>query len=484
MACWLFAYVNVWRNTLAVSLVFFAVGCGSKPDQPPPSVQSIVSAIDGLKQEVNQNTAVLHRALGKQIPTELPAEVEEEIKSLEDAFAAESSWPTSKDDAKKLCDRVEQVLRQLPPWAEEDLLPRLNAVRWNAEVVLAVRANENTPPDNLEAAESKFSSLLDATPTNSSPRLREYLNERLEQTSKALRQYRREHAVKAAQDAIQGHGDTQVAWSNLEAISADKQIESLRRDLRRIIAEKVGRERLAVIRLTLDKTKSLKDDKHLQAALAHVYDGAVALLLDLMAEEPCPDAVVAEVRSVMDDCTKQLTEVGLRQRTDFEKRAREYQAWALRQIREFNDTDGWQYEVVLKRVNAQLKTFEKAREPFEWSLLQLFPSTQDLLKEKLNVDLSDVKGALLTPEKQQEIYKAAYGRISWKNDIDQELAYRTTRDGIVKYLLPINVALLDPPVAQIYQKAFNKAWEKLDSRPDDQLYVAEQAAVIKKQGIE
>ena len=50
-------------------------------------------------------------------------------------------------------------------------------------------------------------------------------------------------------------------------------------------------------------------------------------------------------------------------------------------------------------------------------------------------------------------------------------------------LLPINVALLEPPVAQLYWKAFNKAWEKLNDHPD-QLKVAQATATVRKRTLD
>ena len=112
----------------------------------------------------------------------------------------------------------------------------------------------------------------------------------------------------------------------------------------------------------------------------------------------------------------------------------------------------------------ELNSFKDASEEHDWILFKEFPVAKTLIQEKLKVDLADVKGSVITPEKQKEIYKAAYNRIGWEAKIDQEVAYLTNREGMVKFLLPINVALLEPPVAQLYNKAFAKAWEKLETR--------------------
>jgi hypothetical protein len=105
------------------------------------------------------------------------------------------------------------------------------------------------------------------------------------------------------------------------------------------------------------------------------------------------------------------------------------------------------------------------------------------MEERLNLDLSQLQGATLTAETQQAIYRAAARTTGWRANIDQEIAYRTTRDGMVRFLLPINTGLLEPPVAQLYHKAFQKGWSKLEGRPD-QLYVAQQSAVVQKKGLD
>jgi len=109
-----------------------------------------------------------------------------------------------------------------------------------------------------------------------------------------------------------------------------------------------------------------------------------------------------------------------------------------------------------------------------WELLRVLPDVRSLMAEKTNVEIS---GPVLSPEQQAAIYKAAYGKVSWHHA--EELAYRATRDATVKFLGPIDERYLDPPVLRLYNKAFERAWSKLEGR-DEQMYIAEQAAQIVK----
>ena len=57
--------------------------------------------------------------------------------------------------------------------------------------------------------------------------------------------------------------------------------------------------------------------------------------------------------------------------------------------------------------------------------------------------------------------------------------YREVRQAMINHLLPVNLALLDLPVHERYQQAFQAGWQKLDGR-GDQTEVAKAAAVAEK----
>ncbi|MCS7160596.1 MAG: hypothetical protein RMJ19_09000, partial [Gemmatales bacterium] len=178
---------------------------------------------------------------------------------------------------------------------------------------------------------------------------------------------------------------------------------------------------------------------------------------------------------------------------------RAYQQWALWQILQFNGRGevwgkeriwGWHYDVIHPWVDQELRAFGagKRPDPYEWSLLAEFPNAAKLLKEKLGVD---VQGSSLSKQDQQAIYNSAYQRLpGWRGNIDRELAYLTTRDGMVKFLLPIQTQLLEPPVMDLYQRAFQAGWKTLEDHTTfqddgpDQLYVAKMAAIVKKKTLD
>lgn len=73
-----------------------------------------------------------------------------------------------------------------------------------------------------------------------------------------------------------------------------------------------------------------------------------------------------------------------------------------------------------------------------------------------------------------------YLRKKWDDgNIRTEIAHGIVRDSMVRCLLPIDDSLLLPPVRRIYEKTFQDGWNDLDGR-EDQLFVAEQAAIIER----
>jgi hypothetical protein len=211
------------------------------------------------------------------------------------------------------------------------------------------------------------------------------------------------------------------------------------------------------------------------------------LLLDLLAETPPRPAAVATVRDVVHQAEARGRAGARRQQEAAGEKGRAYQKWALGMIRMLDDTTGWDDEATLPWVLGHLRAFKAAEADVDWELFTLFPSTQDLIQERRGADLSGTRGARLTADQQKDVHQRAAGGvrnvIHWAGNIDQEIAYRVTRDAMVQYLLPVNPALLDPPVAQLYHRAFQKGRARLEGRPD-QLFVAEQSAVVTKRGLD
>jgi hypothetical protein len=246
-------------------------------------------------------------------------------------------------------------------------------------------------------------------------------------------------------------------------------------------------ERLQLLQKTLDRAKSQDSDQLRQAGVAHVLDAAIGVLLDLQTELTQPEEEIHAVRTVIAECQRSLEGIARRQQEEYAKKLRDYQAWALGMICHFDSYDGrgWRYDAAHSRIEGALTSFKSPQGDMTWDLLQEFPAAKPLLEQKIGLKLNDVRDARLTVAQQKRIFQAADGGRfgGWKNSVNTELAYLATREAIIQWPLPINVSLLDPPVAQLYQKAFAKGWERLEGR-SDQLEGAKAAARVVKLTVE
>src|SRR5438105_4569053 len=73
--------------------------------------------VAALSTKLDQQTAVLHRALGKYVPVEVPPETLQQIQGFQDRLADVQRWPSSAESAEQLRLELEDLLKKrVPPW--------------------------------------------------------------------------------------------------------------------------------------------------------------------------------------------------------------------------------------------------------------------------------------------------------------------------------------------------------------------------------
>lgn len=461
----------------------------AEPSTGSQARQAIEQRLTQMERQLDQLTAVLHRAVGDHIPIRLPEDLQQEIVQLEACVTTPEKWPGSFDEAEQLDSRLRTLVDQIPPWAEEELLPRLVALRWSTEgfwlryrIENVASANADEQPARLDAFEpfvSRLRDLVDNAPTNAPPELVEELSREVETNEAKFVEAQREHALTRAKKALDGQADPADAWSLLEPFASEEEISDLRSRLRTKVLEMAFEDRLTEAREMLEQAGGLAAKPRVrQATILRAYESAISVLLDLHKEQDRFGSLKASTEKLVADCERQIDRLRSEQEEQSDSSRRAYQSWALQQIRACRET--WNYDQTRERVDGDLRACKQAKNPKDWELFRLFPSTKSLLAEELKVDLNDVKGSVLTAEQQQTLY-AAYDK-HWTEATPKAIAYRVRRDAMVRFLLPIHVALLDPPVAQLYNKAYQEAWGQLEE--EDQLFVAEQSAQVRKRGLD
>jgi nitroreductase len=476
---------------LGLSFLFFLLlataGCDSNKVQLSnlkTEVEEQNKSLHTLRVEVSQQNSILHRALGNHIPIDLPAETKQQLQSLKEKVNDEKNWPKSEKEAESLNKMLENLVVKLPPWAEEEVLPQLNVLRWGIRVLLLLRQNPKPSDEKAEDLLEEYQALLQAAPNGSPETLQRTTQQQVKQLEEQANRYQVKSAITRGRAALQSGEDLAAAAAALEKYESDPEAKSLGAQCRQNFLEKETQKKIDLLRSTLRASRGLSSMQLQQAGILRVQDAAFSLLLDLRTEGIPRKKWIEETEKLIEECNQGNKELAKAQQAEAAKKLRDYQRWALENIQKFDAPNGWHYDVTLSWIRDELKKFKNPSGDVDsWPLFSTFPSTKDLLHEKLGVDLSQIKGAALTTDQQRLIYEVTSTLTGWKGNIDEELAYRATRDGMVLFLLPINVALLDPSVAQLYNKAFQKGWSKLEGR-EDQLHVAQQSAIVIKKGLD
>jgi hypothetical protein len=249
---------------------------------------------------VQQNTAVLHRAIGNKLAVELPESVTNELAALEARIADTNSWPQDSTNADAMIAELRDLVRQIPPWAEEDYLPRLNAVRWGASALTLVAKAQTVTDDALEDFLDDVDAAIQAKPDGASELVAKRLTE------------------------IQSNPDFQ---ERVQKLQQDFQARVLSDDTSKFIASVDA----GLVRTTNEPSLTVR-----QISFGKLLDSVISqrqiLLENTNADASLPGsltALAARIEKAMEADVKS-------QEADQEKKSRDYQRWALSQIAKFN----------------------------------------------------------------------------------------------------------------------------------------------------
>jgi hypothetical protein len=404
---------------------------------------------------------------------------QDQLSTLVAQVEVSSRCPKDESEARRFVEAATRLLEALAPSPPG----RLDTVRWAAMVFdVLYPPPVSTPPD--EHAVDLLSALAEAVPDGVS----DELQKRVHDESKRLATQKFEKLIKKAEtyvDPNAGHADKSPTemnevYEDLEPHEADSRVPELRKALHREIVTCQAHRHAAALS---DRWEALQGLRHNQPT---VYESAISLLLaevtparvTVAAEGITPDPYEAIEKELRQAATRLAHEIAQREEQRQAKAMRRYQRWALGQIKQFEQKE---YEAVLKEIHAILAKCKNSKEPFEWPVLDELPGLRKKLAEVAKVPYAKIPGAVLSLEVQRAVYQECAGTVGWKHD--DELASTVLQEAMVKYLLPINLGLLELPVHERYQRAFQSGWAKLDGL-DEQTYVAEQTATITKKSLQ
>ena len=305
----------------------------------------------------------------------MPAEWESRLAEIDSKASDPEIWPTNLDEAEEFIDELGQLIGQLSPLAEATYFPRLAELRWKA---IAFEALHREPAESGGSAG-------DESPYSLAIQLRAIADEK-----------------PARLDSDPEQPDSSLMHKLLERANMleDQDIES----------------RLSEARLYLEKFSSDPED-------SSTNDADIYELLDYLSyyESTRSDRAqdISGIREKLEDAIAALEAETL------DKARRDYQAWALEQI--------WDFE----------KAFEEVKSDEGLSIFDLIPDNW-----------------------------------TW-----EEEEFTQIQNAMISYLLPIDQTLLDLPVMKRYQTGFDIGWGVLERHDERkaQTCVAIASAIIPKQ---
>ena len=372
---------------------------------------------------LNQQTAVMNRALGKVIPIELPQTLTKTLEQLEARIADPKKWPTDSATADAMLAESRELVRQIPAWAEEDLLGRLNALCWDIQSIQLLRQAGSTIGTNLEVMVETLANQMALRPNTGSANITARLSKQQAETSAQLASYRLTSAIQEARLQLRSplSGDPLDLWQRLSewtnSPTHGTEVSTLRQELRsRILQQEVATINQST-RLHLDRLGRVQSANLRQAGYYRIMESVTVQRLRLLEEIEAPTTAVRDLETLSATIESKMKQESDAQRKADNDRLHGYQQWALREIASFR-TD---------------------------------------LTNALDQSIS---GKLLTD-------KTEYPKIA---------------EAMKSHLLPISTGYLNQAVAILFGQAFQDGWIKLSGMKEKhfQTEVAEADAVVVK----
>lgn len=296
-------------------------------------LDSLRAQFEHVSLRVEQQTLLFHRALGRELLVQLPPGIAGEIKEIEQHLADASRWPTSADAVRKLNDRLQAAMDKLPPWGQEEVLPRVLPRRWeiNALWLLA-----NVPPDEVDAllnfvktAESHIA----GRPPTSSGDIAQKLIESKQSAQGRLANVERAEAIATATRALKDRKDMATAL-RLLATYEDEDAKKLADQLNKGVLIASLSEAIDGVQAELKSYEKLQDAGQKEYAVARANQGVMDLRLRTLAAGLSD----ADLNERLNGLEKKIAEANSAVRKALQARDAErltrYQVWTLRQIKQ------------------------------------------------------------------------------------------------------------------------------------------------------
>ncbi len=465
-------HFNRWLFVLAILALILLSGLGGcdrrddQQDEPKLAYHQQLEAFsarlgaleDAVQRQegaLQRQSTVLQQILDNVSPARMSPEWESRLSQLEDQVSHDSRWPKDTGEAGRFLEQVSELVARLPAQAEPHYLPRLSPVRWAAMAFVNLNHPTDTgqTSDRLDQLVDELRDLTDAKPAGGADALAHALGERATELAGEAAKRRVTAAVAQADRYVEGSPGTAADVARLyellelyvaghETGSIDVDVPALRTKLKKLYKEMLRRQAVKQAATLHDRWKTAQKLERHQPA---VYEASTRMLLQQVVSARTALILEGVTASVHEELERELRraartlEIKAAERAEIRqaKALRSYQRWALSEIKNF--------EYALQRISnkvTEAKSWLDSVNPLRWD----------------------------DPDYREH------------RDYTETGQYEEVQQAIIHHLLPIKLALLDLPVHEHYQQAFQTGWRKLDGR-DDQTEVAKASALAEKKSL-
>ena len=311
-----------------------------------------LSNLDAAVRQVNvtieQQGALLSRVVGTVVPVRIPESTENELVRIESKLAEADTLTVSKDDAATLTRTFTTLISSLPPWIQAELLPRIVPVRWQLDALLLMHRELPDDADNLLDLAEELAIHASNHPQATPDVLLERLQRHAKNVTAKTAEVEERSAIERARKAASGEGDPSASLVELDTLADTPERKQLQQKLR-----------LAVLDKEVDRIEGDADllnrltDPELKARLAAGIQTAIqdlrVALSSLDIETP---GLSARLSTLTGHVQGQLQAYQAATARDNAVRLRDYQLWALEQIRSIPVLDKLESDRVAKITSA------------------------------------------------------------------------------------------------------------------------------------
>lgn len=373
------------------------------------SVVTLIVRIWPLTMQANSGQAPTATSMNGLGSVQLSNDTEAVFIDIEKILSDETKWPQSREEIEKLQERLKGGINNLSPAVQEQMLPRLVPRRWEIQALWLLAA-ENQPTDSDISAMRALADEINLLRTNPPSDVGEVLLQKLIKQEQVVR----ERVAKLELSVAIIHGKAALDAKDLNGIDlAIRELAGFDDDECKKLTYQLGlRREIAAATSDFNQLERLGAPDIKDYGLAKLNQSLIELRLRV--------ALNAKTYSVPEKSSEQVSALERRvsdlidrgrksRRAEVQKRNREYQTWALTQLK-------------------SVPSFDALRD----------------------VEFAKIPSAVGRNNPLSRAYKDAEERAM--NVLDRIMINR---------IAPIDQALLDEAVATWYRKVFQDRFDKL-----------------------